>query len=116
MAQQVGNGYTINLTTSLRAGTKALEELRLQGHISTTNWNCLCVGPIDPHPVNNPIGRVLTFIFEGNQRVEVAVATFKSAVAETVLDFVCTEGKRRSTQHFYIITRQIEFILRPYVL
>ena len=68
MAQQVAQGgYTINLTTSVMAEIKALEKLRSQEHTSTTNWRCLYVGPIDNHPVNNPIGRTLIFVLENGQ-------------------------------------------------
>lgn len=83
MAQQVGKGHTINLTASLRAGTRALEEMRSQGHISTSNWYRLTAGPIDNNPVNNPIGRKLVFVLETEQRIEVSVMTWRQ-LGETV--------------------------------
>src|SRR3989338_847032 len=84
MAQQVGNGYTINLTASLRAGTKALEELCSQGHTSTTNWFQLEVGPIDNNGFNSVTDRSLTFTLEDDRRVEVTVITWKRAIGDVV--------------------------------
>ena len=78
MAQrQVGKGFTVNLTASLRAGTKALEELCSQGRISTTNWFNLQVGAIVDESPCTSTTRTLCFTLEGGLKVEVKVMAWQ---------------------------------------
>lgn len=73
MARQVGNDFSIHLTASLRAATKALAELHAQGHISTTNWFSLKTGPIIDQAPQSGTVRTVTFTLEGNQKIVVQV-------------------------------------------
>ena len=84
MARHVGKGFTVHLTASLRAGTKALKELRSQGHISTTNWYKLEVEPIDNNGNYSGAHRTLTFTLENELRVEVEVSTWKRRLGDVV--------------------------------
>lgn len=84
MARQVGKGFTINLSASQRAGTRALQELHVQGQIPTANWfNLRSESIVDESP-NSSITRNLYFTLEGGQRVEVRVQTGgRSSLTET---------------------------------
>jgi len=86
MAQRVGSkkGFFIYLTASLRAGTRALAEMCLQGHISTTNWYKLEAKPIDNHGNYSDASRSLIFLLENEQRVEVRVITWKRELGDVV--------------------------------
>lgn len=84
MAQQAGKGFTIHLTASLRAGTRALEELRSQGRILTTNWYNIEVEPIDNHGTYSDAGRSMIFTLKNDQRVAVNVITWKRDLRDVV--------------------------------
>lgn len=79
--------YAIRLAPSQIAGTKALEMLRSQGRISTTNWYRLEVEPLDNHKGLSNACRGMTFTLENGQRVEVTAMTWKrDAFAEVAED------------------------------
>ena len=85
MTKQVGKkGFKINLTVSLQAGIKTLEELFLQGHIPTTVWSILKAEPIGNNGAYSDANRILIFTFENGLMVEVKVTTWKIKVGDIV--------------------------------
>ena len=69
--------FAIRLTPAMIAGTKALEMLRSQGLITTTNWHHLEVEPLDNNNGNSGANRRMTFTLENGQRVEVQSMAWK---------------------------------------
>jgi hypothetical protein len=69
--------HAIRLKPSQIAGTKALEMLRSQGFISTTNWHQLEVQPLENNNGQSGANRRMTFSLENGQRVEVTTMTWK---------------------------------------
>lgn len=76
MARQVGKGFTVHFTASLRAGIIALDELRSQGCLSTTAWFNLHAEAIVNESPYTSVTRILHYTLEDKTRVEVKVMAF----------------------------------------
>jgi len=101
MAQKVvGKGFTLHLSASLRAGSRALEELCSQGHVSTTQWfNLVAEGIVDESPYTS-VTRRLHFTLEGGQRVEVKVMAWQEGNHRETEDIA--EKRHWAPIHVYV--------------